>query len=198
VAKITSKQWLMIERRHLVDGESVNALAQAFGVNESSIRRKIRPKKAELPEGVKSLTELANEKFQIAWLAKKNAEQIALLPYERRTIVEDLARKLICVIDHSLSAAEYGAMTAHRLNEIAFNQVDKVHEANPNDDGSIKALRSIDHLSQVANKQLKPALYLLNANKEALTAHNGQNTERSLSELTDDEILDRLSEIEQL
>ncbi|NIE67465.1 GIY-YIG nuclease family protein [Burkholderia sp. Ax-1719] len=37
---LTPEQWAQIERRHLVDGESLNSLATEFGVNESSLRRR--------------------------------------------------------------------------------------------------------------------------------------------------------------
>ena len=39
-SKLTDKQWIEIERRHL-DGESIRSLAKEFKVAESSIRERI-------------------------------------------------------------------------------------------------------------------------------------------------------------
>jgi transposase-like protein len=177
MAKITREQWLQIERRHLVDGESINSLAQEFGVNESSIRRKIKPKNTELPEGVKSLTDLAKEKVSIELLAKQNAEQIAELPYERRTIVEDLAKKLSKVSNHLLSAAEYGAMTAHRLSGMANMQLDKIDETELHDpeSASFQIVKTVAGLTEVANKAAQTGINLLNANKEQIAKANEES-----------------------
>ena len=64
-SSLTADQWLDVERRHLVDGESINALAAAFGVDESSIRRRIKPSKAASPGLKHPLDALAVEKVRV-------------------------------------------------------------------------------------------------------------------------------------
>lgn len=172
-SSLTPEQWVEIERRHIVDGESINALAAEFGINESSIRRRIKPNKAELPNGQKPLQVLAQEKVKADKEVRRIAEQIAELPIARQQIVTDLAQKLVNISGHLASAAEFGAMTAHRLAGIAAAQVEKIDDVDPLKSAS--ALMSVAHLSKLANVSSEIGINLLRANKDAVDeANNGK------------------------
>lgn len=165
-SSLTPDQWLEIERRHVVDGESINALAAEFGVNESSIRRKIKPNKAESPNAENPLKSLAKEKVRVDAEAKHIAEQIAELPYAKQQIVADLARKLQNVSSHLASAAEFSAATSHRLSMLANNQLQLVDDVEPMN--SLKELQAVTILTKMANSSSEIGLNLLRANKDAL------------------------------
>ncbi|KVF35771.1 hypothetical protein WJ09_09760 [Burkholderia vietnamiensis] len=162
---LTPEQWAEVERRHLVDGESINSLAKVFGVNEATIRKKINPNKSEREKSAKPLRELAQEKVEADRRAKDISEQIAALPIARQTIVNDLAQKLTNISGHLASAAEYGAATAHRLAAIANEQAAKVDDANPLAADSVAALKGIAALNNLANNASEIGLNLLRANK---------------------------------
>lgn len=161
---LTPDQWLEIERRHVVDGESINALAAEFGVNESSIRRKIKPNKAESPNRQNALQTLAQEKVRVDAESKRIAEQIAVLPYAKQEIVADLARKLTNISEHLGSAAEYSAASAHRLSLLASQQLDKVDEVDPLK--SVNELQAVALLQKMANTSSEIGLNLLRATKD--------------------------------
>lgn len=163
-SSLSAEQWLEIERRHVVEGESINALAAEFGVNESSIRRKIKPNKAESPNGQNPLKVLAKEKVRVDAESKRIAEQIAELPYAKQQIVSDLARKLASISEHLGSAAEYSAASAHRLSLMANQQLEKVDEVDPLK--NVVELQSVALLQKMANTSSEIGLNLLKANKD--------------------------------
>lgn len=169
---LTPEQWIEIERRHVVDGESINALAAEFGINESSIRRKIKPNKAESPNASNPLRQLALDKVRADTAVREIAEQITELPYAKQQIVFDLARKLSNISNHLASAAEYGAMTSHRLSGIAHGQVEKIDDADPITEESLETLKGIAVLTKMANSSSEIGLNLLRANKEAIDQLN--------------------------
>ncbi len=162
---LTSEQWVIIERRVLVDGDTINSIAKELGINESTIRRKIKPNKAEQPKQSKSLMELANEKVSADKAAKDIAEQIAELPIARQQIVNDLSRKLQSISTHLAGAAEFGAMTAHRLSMIANMQVAQIDESASLEENS-DALKSVLAITRAGNEAAQTGLNLLNANKD--------------------------------
>ncbi|HEF4838915.1 TPA: Hin recombinase [Burkholderia vietnamiensis] len=169
---LTPEQWAEVERRHLVDGESINSLAKVFGVNEATIRKKINPNKSEREKSAKPLRELAQEKVEADRRAKDISEQIAALPIARQTIVNDLAQKLTNISGHLASAAEYGAATAHRLAAIANEQAAKIDDANPLAADSVAALKGIAALNNLANNASEIGLNLLRANKSEIEKIN--------------------------
>jgi predicted DNA-binding protein YlxM (UPF0122 family) len=169
-SKLTDKLWLEIERRHVVEGESINSLAAEFGINESSIRRKIKPNSAELPKGENPLKLLAQEKVRADAESRRIAEQIADLPYAKQHIVSELARKLTSVSDHLGSAAEHSAATSHRLAALANEQVQKVDDAEP--EKSMEALQRVAVLTKLANAASEIGMNLLRANKEVVDGLN--------------------------
>jgi transposase-like protein len=130
-SSLTDDQWVEVERRHLVDGVSINALAQEFGVNESSLRRRIKPNKAEPKKAAKSLLALAEMKVEADAKAKHFAEQLGALPFAKQQIVSDLARKLTNTSEHMASAAEISAASSHRLSRMANQQLELVDEVDP-------------------------------------------------------------------
>lgn len=179
---LTPEQWIEIERRHLVDGESINSLAKEFGINEAAIRRKINPNKSEAKNGPKPLKILAQEKMAAERQLRNISEEISELPLARQQIVTDLARKLSSISGHLASAAEYGAMTAHRLSGIANAQLDKIDDVDPRQ--SAETLRDIAVLTDLANESSKIAVNLLRANKETVDDLNKPERARAPSGLS--------------
>lgn len=171
-SSLTPEQWAEVERRHLVDGESINSLAEEFGINESSIRRKIKPNKAEQPKTAKPLRVLAQEKVDADKAVRRIAEQISELPIARQQIVSDLARKLSNISEHLASAAEFGAATAHRLSGIAHAKVSEIDDATPLDPQGIETLKGIAVLTRMANESSEIGLNLLRANKDVEASDN--------------------------
>lgn len=174
-SSLTPEQWVEIERRHLIDGESINALAAEFGINESSVRRRIKPNKAEAQNSPKPLQVLASEKVEADKAVRRIAEQIAELPIARQQIVSNLAQKLTNISGHLASAAEYGAATAHRLQGIAHSKVAEIDDAQPLTEESIESLKGIAVLTRMANSSSEIAINLLRANKETVDDLNRQD-----------------------
>lgn len=171
---LTPDQLLEAERRHFIGGESLNSLAKEFGVNESTLRRKIKPNKAEGETGPKSLLELATDKARADASAKQIAEQIAELPISRQQLVNDMARRLSNISEHMAGAAEFSAATAHRIAGIANAKVLEIDDAAPLGGESLESLKGIAALTELANKAAHIPLNLLAANKEAVKELNQQ------------------------
>ena len=169
-SSLTPEQWAEVERRHLVDGVSINALAAEFGVNESSIRRKIKPGKAATPSGKSPLHVLAEEKVRAEAEAKRISGQIASLPVAQQVIVSDLARKLSNISQHIGTAAEISAASAHRLSILANQQLDKVDDVDPL--SSAAHLKTFEALQKMANGASEIPMNLLRANKETIEDQN--------------------------
>ena len=169
-SSLTPEQWIEVERRHLVDGDSINALATEFGVNESSIRRRIKPNKAESLSRKNPLHALAEEKVRVDAESKRVSEQIAGLPYANQLIVSDLARKLSNISEHIGSAAEISAASAHRLSILANQQLEAVDDVNPL--RSTMQLQAAALLQKMANGASEIPLNLLRANKDAIEDMN--------------------------
>lgn len=169
-SSLTPEQWLEVERRHLVDGTSINALATEFGVNESSIRRRIKPSKAESPTRKNPLHALAEEKVRVDAESKRVSKQIAELPYANQMIVSDLARKLTNISEHLGSAAEISAASAHRLSILANQQLELVNDVNPLE--NVVQLQTMALLQKMANGASEIPMNLLRANKDAIDDMN--------------------------
>lgn len=165
-SSLTPEQWIAIERRVLIDGESVNSLAKEFGVNEGTIRKKIVPNKSEGKKAANPLVDLAQAKVRAEAAAKSISERISELPLAKQQIVSDLARKLTSISDHLGSAAEHSAASAHRLSILANQQLQRVDEVNPM--VSVNELQAVAALQKMANQSSEIGLNLLRANKEAV------------------------------
>lgn len=169
-SSLTPEQWAEIERRHLVDGVSINALAAEFKVNESSIRRKLKANKDAAPDGKNHLQSLAEEKVRADQESKRVTAKIAGLPVAQQVIVSDLARKLVNISQHIGSAAEISAASAHRLSMLANQQLDKVDDVNPL--SSAAELKTFEALQSMANGASQIPMNLLKANKDAIDEQN--------------------------
>jgi transposase-like protein len=169
-SSLTPEQWAEVERRHLVDNVSINALAAEFGVNESSIRRKLKASKGESSSGKNRLQQLAEEKVRTDAESKRVTAQIAGLPVAQQVIVSDLARKLSNISEHIGSAAEISAASAHRLSMLANQQLEKVDDVNPL--SSATELKTFEALQSMANGASQIPMNLLKANKDAIDEQN--------------------------
>lgn len=166
---LTPEQWAEIDRRILLEGESVFKLAKEFGVNESSIRRKVKPNKAEKAEQAHSHPEIramAERKVAADSEVEKVARQIAQLPVATQRVVTDLAARLSNISGHLAGAAEFGAATAHRLAGIAHAKVQEIDDAAPLNDESVAALKGVAVLTKMANEASTIGVNLLAANKD--------------------------------
>lgn len=187
-SSLTPDQWAEIERRHLVDGESINKLATEFGVNESSVRRRIKPGKPNTPR-VNPLHALAQEKVRADAECKSISDKIAQLPYASQVIVSDLARKLTNISEHIGSAAEYSAASAHRLAMLANQQLEQIDPVDPLK--SIINLKTAALLQEQANTAGTVPLNLIRANKDTVEALNRAGASArtiKAEELDDDEL----------
>jgi transposase-like protein len=169
-SSLTPEQWAEVERKHLVDGAPINALAAEYGVNESSIRRRLKPKKAGAAGGKSPLHSLAEEKVRAEAEAKRVTAQIAQLPQTQQLIVSDLARKLSNISEHIGSAAEISAASAHRLSMLANQQLDKVDDVNPL--STAAELKTFEVLQSMANGASQIPMNLLKANKDTIEDMN--------------------------
>jgi hypothetical protein len=177
---LTPEQWAEIERRILLEGETAYKLALEFGVNESSIRRKIKPSNADKADkaefGAKAVPELrqiAERKAAADTECKEVSKVIDSLPYVQQQVVMTLAQRLSNISNSLASAAEYGAATAHRLSGIAHGKVQEIDDAMPLDDeDSVKALKGIAALTELANRSAEIPLKLLQANKATIDELN--------------------------
>jgi hypothetical protein len=185
-SSLTPDQWLEIERRALVNNESVNSLAKEFGIDEAAIRRKINPNKSESKKRISPLKELANEKFQADLKLKDISERIAVLPYAKQQIVFDLSARLNNISGHLAGAAEFGAATAHRLSGIAHGKVIEMDDSSPLNEESMESLKGIAVLTKMANESSQIGINLLAANKEFIKDQN------SGSNQTKDELMKEL------
>jgi len=176
-SSLTPEQWAEIERRHLVDNVSINALAAEFGINESSIRRKIKPGKAASPSGKSPLHVLAEEKVRVDSESKRITAQIAGLPQAQQLIVSDLARKLSNISEHIGSAAEISAASAHRLSMLANQALEKVDEVNPL--STATELKTFEALQKMANGASEIPMNLLRANKDTIEDLGKRNAEQA-------------------
>jgi predicted DNA-binding protein YlxM (UPF0122 family) len=171
-SSLTADQWVEIERRHVVGGESMRTLAEEFGINESSLRRKIKPQNAAVKSRENPLIVIAKEKVRIDSESRHIAAQIAELPYAKQSIVSDLARKLTNTSEHLGSAAELGAASSHRLLFLANQQLDKLDDVDPTGPESMEFLKGIAALTRTANESSTISLNLLAANKDVIKKIN--------------------------
>jgi len=182
-SSLTADQWIDVERRHLVNGESIRSLAKEYGVDEAAIRRRISPQKSARGQTAKSLLSLAKEKIQVEEKAKEISAEIAALPVARQHIVSDITRKLTSISHHLGSAAEYGAATAHRLAGIANSKVAEIDDAAPMTDKSMETLKGIAVLTKMANESSEIGINLLRANKDAVDDLNKASATKAPSGL---------------
>lgn len=90
------------------------------------------------------------------------------LPRIQQYRAESLADKLVSMSQSLADAGQLGAKTAHRLQALANNEVNKVDDADPLE--SMEALKGVAALTKLANDSSSIALNLLAANKDAARA----------------------------
>lgn len=178
---LTPEQWAQVERRHLIDGESIRALAKEFGVDEAAIRRKINPQKSASvgpDKSAKSLKELAVSQVRAESTIRDISAQISALSADRQQTFRDLKQSLTNISGHLASAAEYGAATAHRLLGIAHGKVAEIDDSTPlTTEESVASLKSIAVLTKMGNESSDIAINLLRANKDAVDLLNRRAVE---------------------
>lgn len=148
-SKLTEKQWSDIDRR-LLAGEKIRALAREFGVAESTIRERFSALHGKVKDAANQL------------LSAESA--MSALPVSAQISAVNLAAKLRSISQHVASAAENGAMVAHRLSGVMLQQVEHVDDAEP--EKSIDALRRIGALSKLVNDASALSINLLSANRD--------------------------------
>lgn len=174
-SKLTEAQWAEIGRR-LAKGESVSALAREYGVSKATISGRF----SERLETIKGVAKQVAE-AEIAF---------ASLPVSEQCSVRTLADELKGISKHLAAAARYGAMTAHRLSQMAHAETDKIDPAAPIAE-SVGAIKTAAVLIGVSNEAAKTGLNLLAANKDAVAKINepAQQQGPDLSQLSDAELL---------
>lgn len=163
---LTDDQWVEIERRHLVDGQSINSLAKEFKVDESTVRKKINPNKPGRENAGKTLQALALRKIDVDKQARDLSEEISELPMARQAIVEDLARKFTNVMRNVFTAAERGSETASMLATMATAKMRRLDLSGPTTGEDLEEIKFIAGLTETANKAGHMAMALMGAQKE--------------------------------
>lgn len=159
---LTEKQWQQIGGR-LLKGEPGRVLAREFGVSEAAIRKRFGAQ-------TKQIKDVANQ-----LVAAETA--FAALPISAQISARTLADELKEISMHLAGAARYGAATAHRLSGIAHAKVEEIDDAKPLDDESLKTLKGISVLTQMANNAAEIPIGLLKANKEQIDQMNNPETD---------------------
>lgn len=150
-SKLSEKQWSDIERR-LLAGESCRSLAREFGISETAIRKR-------LGSHVKKIVIVADQLLEVD-------KALRDLPLSSQFSAQNLFQRLRSISDHLASAAEFGAMTSHRLSAMAHTQSDRIDDVDPLK--SIETLQTIATLTKIANSSSEIAVNLLSANKDVI------------------------------
>lgn len=158
--KLTPAQWAEIERR-LLAGEARRRVAADYGVTEGAIRHKLSTRVSEMKA-------IANQIVD-------TEQRLAVLPMATQIATRTLADRLRSISVNLAAAAEYGAMTAHRLQALANSEVQKVDDAEPL--ASMDVLRNVKVLGELANDASKTGLSLLAANKDMARDQEEDDTE---------------------
>ena len=162
-SSLTPEQWIEAERLVVIEGKSVNSVAKKYGIDEAALRRKLNPNKSDPKNCSKSLKDLAKEKVAAEVRMKTISEEVLKLSTGRQQTFDTLVSMLRPISEHLASAANYGAMTAHKLALIANIQSEKIDEAAKLEDNA-EALKSVMAITIGANRAAEIGLNLLAAN----------------------------------
>lgn len=180
-SKLSREQWLQIEQRHVVNGEPILKLAKEYGIDESSLRRKLKPNLAEQARGITSLRGLAAKKIKAdAEMALVDAE-LSQLPEHRQLIVHDLVKQLGTISTNLAAAADFGSSTAAHLAGLANRRALKISDK----DKDPATLQHIAALQRLANEAGAPAIAILSANRDMLPKPGAPGG--GIAEMTDEE-----------
>ena len=169
---LTPEQWSEIAARR-AKGETVRALAKAYGVSPASISE-------HCSDRVQQLKTKATQLFQVEAM-------VSALPIAEQNAVRSLADKLKSVSSHAASAAEYGMMTAHRLSQMAHAETDKIDPCKQSHENA-EVVKSVMVLTTGANEASKIGLNLLAANKDAAIKDVDRPLASDISGMTDAEV----------
>lgn len=157
-SKLNENQWAEIGRR-LLDGEKAAVLARQYKVSKQSISVRFSGR-SEIVKDVANQIIATENKF-------------SMLTIPEQTSAIELASTLRSISSHLGRAANYGAMTSHRLAGIANAQVEKIDDNDPIADAqSLETLKGISALTRLSNDSAEIGLNLLKANKEAIDEAN--------------------------
>lgn len=148
-SRLTDEQWQDIERR-ILEGESTRSVAKEYNITEGAVRSKISTQ-------IKDVKTAANQIL-------KTKQLLNALPISTQIKANNLADKLMMISNHLASAAEYGAMTAHKLAGMANAQAEMIDDSNPF--ATVENMKAVNALTSMANEAGKTAISLLNTNKE--------------------------------
>lgn len=151
-SSLTNAQWDIIQKR-LLAGEKAAKLADEFGVNRSQITRKFS-------QQIATIKTVANQVFRAEM-------EFSALPVAQQIATVDLLNELRSMSIHAASAGKLGLMTAHRLQGIAHEQVQKIDDADPLT--STEHIKAVMMLAQTANESSKIGMNLIAANKDAVS-----------------------------
>jgi hypothetical protein len=164
-SKLTEKQWLQVERRQLA-GESMRKLADEYGVSEAAIRKRVSTQS-------KQIKIVANQIIE-------TEQALANLPLSAQLCAVSLADQLRSISMHLGHAANYGAMTAHKLSGLANAKAKLLDESvDVDSDEGLAKLRGIAALTRLSNDSAQIGVDLLKANKEAIDSMNRDEPEES-------------------
>jgi hypothetical protein len=168
----------------VVDGVTIDALSEEFGVSPTALRRKLRPTPAERAKGIPTLRALALEKAVIDG-------KIAELPETRQIIVNDMAARMKAISVHLSCAAETSAATAHKLTMLANAQANRIDPTKPINDKAREIVSSINAITKTANEAGAMGLNLIAAHRVGLpgAADTGPD---SVADLTDEELAEEM------
>ena len=168
-SKLSEKQWREIELR-MLDGETGGSLAKEYGLTYNAIKQRLGAQ--------------VNQTKYVANQIIATERALDALPISAQINAVNLSARLRSTSEHLVSAAEYGAMTAHRLSMLANAEVQKVDDANPME--SIESLKGIAALIELTNKAGSLGVSLLAANKDMMKGNpdgeNGQVKPRTRDE----------------
>lgn len=150
---LTKNQWKEIERR-LADNEPGCKLAKEFGVTYNAIKKRFGAHAKDIKSVANQIIETENN--------------LKALPISAQISAVNLASKLRSISEHLAGAAEYGAMTAHRLSGLANSEVQKIDDVDPLQGDSLEKLKGVSALTRLSNDSAEIGLNLLRANKETV------------------------------
>lgn len=173
-SKLTDKQWAELEKRHL-NGESVKDLAAAYKIGIQTVRDRVIIRNGLVKEVAQQIVAVE--------------QRFASLPVSVQVAARTLADELKAITTHLTGAARHGAMTAHRLAQIANAQTERIDEGGTFDDNA-ETLKSIAALGKCANEAAQIGMGLLQANKDTMSKLGEQANPNSIRQLTDAELIE--------
>lgn len=156
---LTEKQWQAIEKR-ILDGESVRPLAREFEISEAAIRKRLGAR-------TKDIKTVANQ-----MVAAETA--FAALPIGAQIGARTMADRMKAMMLSMTSAGESAAGIVQRATQIANVQMQKVDDADPFSDESVKTLKGVSFLMSLATDSAEIPMGLIRAAKDLAIGDSGK------------------------